>query len=153
MQSHYGQPKYKYLAQFFTRTFQFQWHHNRKYNWKMTRHVAVEAVLRKNFFLPKLKLIFEAFWSLLLLHFCFKISASFPPALWKKLSKNKKKIKLGVPTAGIEPTPLRWETGIQSTRLRGMHKDDCLKAVICLIFQNFKVLAENLQSFYSIHCD
>ena len=53
--------------------------------------------------------------------------------------------KLGVPTPGIEPLPLRWETAIQPNRLWGMHKDNGLKAIIYIIFENFKGLAENLQ--------
>ena len=59
----------------------------------------------------------------------------------------KKKIisKIRGPTTGIEPLPLRWETAIQPNSLWGMHKEIGLKAIIYLMFENFKVLAENLQ--------
>ena len=83
----------------------------------------------------------------LLLHFCSKVPVSFPPALWIKSLINEKEIlsKIGGTTPGIEPLPLRWETAIQPNGLWGMHNEISLKAIIYLIFQNFKVLAENLQ--------
>ena len=35
-----------------------------------------------------------------------------------------------MPTTGIEPLPLRWETAIQPNGLWGMHKEISLKAMI-----------------------
>ena len=104
-------------------------------------HCAVEAVLLKKFSCQSLNSSLNHSDQYLLLHFCSKVPVSFPPALWKKCLKNEKKRlfpKLGVPMPGIEPLPLRWETDIQPNRLWGMLEEISLKAIIYLIFQNFK---------------